>query len=91
MRRAQANQFDARRAADANREAILDQRVEQLHFQIGGYARQLEANRRQRELLKEEATDVEQLYGKGLERKTRLLALLRDQAELLGEEGELPL
>ena len=89
VRRAQANQFEARRAADANREAILDQRVEQLHFQIGGYVRQLEANRRQRELIEEEATDVEQLYGKGLERKTRLLALLRDQADLLGEEGEL--
>jgi HlyD family secretion protein len=88
-RRAQANQLEARRAADANREAILGQRIEQLHRQIAGYARQVEANRRQRELIEEEAVDVEQLYRKGLERKARLLALQREQAGLLGEEGEL--
>jgi HlyD family secretion protein len=87
-RRAQANQLEARRAADANREAILGQRIEQLHRQIAGYERQVEANRRQRELLEEETVDVERLYRKGLERKTRLLALQREQAGLLGEEGE---
>jgi HlyD family type I secretion membrane fusion protein len=88
-RRAQANQLEARRAADANREAILGQRIEQLHLQIAGYERQVEANRGQRELIEEEAVDVEQLYRKGLERKARLLALQREQADLLGEEGEL--
>jgi HlyD family secretion protein len=89
VRRAQANQFEARRAADGSREAILNQRVEQLRLQISGYARQLDANRRQTELVAEEVTDVEQLYRKGLERKTRLLALLREKAGLFGEEGEL--
>jgi HlyD family secretion protein len=88
-RRAQANQFEARRAADANREAILNQRIEQLHLQITGYTRQLDANRRQSELVAEEVADVEQLYRKGLERKTRLLGLRREEAGLLGEEGEL--
>jgi len=88
-RRAQANQLEARRAADANREAILGQRIEQLHRQIAGYERQVEANRRQRELIEDEAIDVGQLYRKGLERKSRLLALQREQADLLGEEGEL--
>ena len=88
-RRAQANQLEARRAADANREAILGQRIEQLHCQIAGHERQLEANRHQRELIEDEASDVEQLYRKGLERKSRLLALQREQADLLGEEGEL--
>jgi HlyD family secretion protein len=88
-RRAQANQLEARRAADANREAILGQRIEQLHRQIAGYERQVEANRRQRELIEDEAMDVEHLYRKGLERKARLLGLQREQAALLGEEGEL--
>jgi HlyD family secretion protein len=87
-RRAQANQLEARRAADANREAILGQRIEQLHRQIAGYERQVEANRRQRGLIEEETVDVEHLYRKGLERKARLLALQREQAGLLGEEGE---
>jgi HlyD family secretion protein len=88
-RRAQANQLEARRAADANREAILGQRIGQLRRQIAGYERQVEANRRQRELIEDEAIDVEQLYRKGLERKSRLLGLQREQADLLGEEGEL--
>jgi HlyD family secretion protein len=87
-RLAQANQLEARRAADANREAILGQRIEQLHRQIAGYERQVEANRRQRGLIEEETVDVEHLYRKGLERKARLLALQREQAGLLGEEGE---
>jgi uncharacterized coiled-coil protein SlyX len=78
-----------RRAAEANRAAIQGQRIDQLDRQIAGQRRQLESNRRQRELIEEETRDVDQLYRRGLERKARLLALQREAAALLGEEGEL--
>jgi HlyD family secretion protein len=89
VRVAQVNFFQTRRAAEANREAIQAQRIDQLERQIAGLQRQLVSNRRQRELIQEETTDVDQLYRRGLERKARLLALRREDAALLGEAGEL--
>jgi HlyD family secretion protein len=89
VRVAQVNFFQTRRAARANREAILVQRIDQLERQIAGLRRQLASNRRQRELIQEETTDVDRLYRQGLERKARLLALRREDAALLGGEGEL--
>jgi HlyD family secretion protein len=88
-RAAQVNFFWTRRAAKANREAILAERIDQLERQIAGLQRQLASNRRQRQLIQEETADVDQLYRRGLERKVRLLALRREDASLLGEEGEL--
>lgn len=85
----QLNQFETRRAGDESREAILQQRVYQLDRQIVGSRRQLEANRRQQSLVAEEINDVERLVERGLERKPRLLGLQREQASLVGEEGEL--
>jgi HlyD family secretion protein len=89
VRTAQLNFFQTRRAAEANREAIQGQRIDQLERQITGLQRQLVSNRRQRELIQEETTDVDQLYRQGLERKARLLALQREDAALLGAAGEL--
>jgi HlyD family secretion protein len=89
VRAAQVNFFETRRAARANREAILVQRIDQLERQIAGLQLQLASKRRQRELIQEETADVDRLYRQGLERKARLLALRREDAALLGEEGEL--
>jgi HlyD family secretion protein len=89
VRTAQLNFFQTRRAAEANREAIQGQRIDQLERQIAGLQRQLVSNRRQRELIQEETTDVDQLYRQGLERKARLLGLQREDAALLGAAGEL--
>jgi HlyD family secretion protein len=89
VRAAQVNFFETRRAAEANREAIQAQRIDQLERQIAGLRRQLASNRRQRELIQEETTDVDRLYRQGLERKARLLALQREDAALLGTLGEL--
>jgi HlyD family secretion protein len=89
VRAAQVNFFETRRAAEANREAIQAQRIDQLERQIAGLRRQLASNRRQRELIQEETTDVDRLYRQGLERKARLLALRREDAALLGTLGEL--
>jgi HlyD family type I secretion membrane fusion protein len=85
----QVNELATRRASDASREAILRQQVAQLEDQIGGYEKQLESVRRQNELIAEELTDVEGLYRQGYERKARVLALQRAEAELLGTEGDL--
>ncbi len=89
VRAAQENFFWTRAAAAANRAAIQAQRIDQLERQIAGQRRQLVSNRRQRELIEEETRDVDQLYRRGLERKARLLALRREDAALLGDEGEL--
>lgn len=85
----QLNEFETRRASDSSREAILRQRIAQLQDQIGGYHKQVESIRRQNELIREELHDVEGLYRQGYERKARVLALKRTEAELLGTEGEL--
>lgn len=85
----QVNQFKTRHANDESREAILSQRVLQLKQQITGAERQLEGVRRQNELIREEIDTVADLVRQGYERKPRLLALQRTEAELMGTEGEL--
>jgi HlyD family type I secretion membrane fusion protein len=83
------NQFSARKASDESRQAILRQRISQIQEQIVGYDKQLKSIRRQNSLIREEIKGVKELYKKGYERKPRLLALQRTEAELLGTEGDL--
>ncbi|HSO42365.1 MAG TPA: HlyD family type I secretion periplasmic adaptor subunit, partial [Rhodospirillales bacterium] len=85
----QVNELATRRASDASRKAILGQQVAQLEDQIGGFEKQLESIRRQNALIAEELSDVEGLYRQGYERKARVLALQRAEAEMLGTEGDL--
>lgn len=87
--RQEINQARTRAANDASRAAILRQQVAQLEEQIKGHQRQLESVRRQKSFIQEELADVLQLYEKGYERKARVLALQRAEAELMGSEGEL--
>lgn len=83
------NQFATRKASDSSRQAILLQRNTQVEKQIDGSNKQLASIRRQTALIREEIKGVKELYDKGYERKPRLLALQRREAELLGTEGEL--
>lgn len=85
----QISQFKARRSNDAGREEILVQRVAQLEQQIIGAQRQVEGVRRQAALIREEIKGVAELYEKGYEKKPRLLALQRSEADLVGDEGDL--
>jgi HlyD family type I secretion membrane fusion protein len=85
----QINQFETRKENDRTRESTLIQKIAQLEQQITGATRQLEGVKRQTELIREEIVGVKELYEKGYERKPRLLALQRAEAELLGTEGEL--
>ncbi|MGF1641377.1 MAG: HlyD family type I secretion periplasmic adaptor subunit [Rhodospirillales bacterium] len=85
----EVSQFEARKAGDLSRKAILGQRVAQLEKQIDGARRQLEANRRQNAYIREEIAAKQTLLGKGFATKPDLLRLQRAEAELMGGEGEL--
>src|SRR5512144_1332844 len=74
---------------DASQESILSQRVAQLQQQIAGAEKQLQSVRRQNALIREEIVVVKDMYEKSYERKSRLLALQRSEADLAGQEGEL--
>jgi hypothetical protein len=76
----QVNQLITRRANDASQESILTQRIAQLQQQIA--ERQVQGVRRQNELIREEIVVVKDMYEKGYERKSRLLALQRNEADL---------
>ena len=86
---AQRNQFRGRRNSAASRVAILRQRIVQLETQIVGFERQLEGTEKQRGHIAEEVADAMMLLAKGLQRKPRVLQLQREQARLIGAEGEL--
>ena len=85
----QDSQFHARRANDESQGAILNQRIAQLRQQIAGAEKQLAGVRRQNELIRQEIGIVKDMVEKGYERKSRLLALQRAEAELLGQDGQL--
>jgi HlyD family secretion protein/epimerase transport system membrane fusion protein len=85
---AQRAMFDARAKALADRKAILGRRIQQLREEIAGLEAQIRADGRQIALIDEEISGVAELYRKGLERKSRLLALERARADLEGNRAE---
>lgn len=86
---AQVNQFETRRKNDESHRSILRQQIAQYNEQIEGLEEQLASAVSQSKLIDEETEGVQELVDKGLERKPRLLALQRNQAELLGQQGDL--
>ena len=85
---AQRQLFETRARALADRKGILGQQVAQLHEEIAGVKAQIGADSRQIDLILEEIKGVEHLYSKGLERKTRLLALQRAHTDIEGDRAE---
>jgi HlyD family secretion protein len=85
---AQRAMFDARAQALDDRKAILGRRIEQLREEIAGLEAQIRADARQIALIDEEIAGVEELYRKGLERKSRLLALQRARTDIEGDRAE---
>ncbi|MEQ8399279.1 MAG: HlyD family type I secretion periplasmic adaptor subunit [Gammaproteobacteria bacterium] len=61
---------------------ILHKRIAQLEEQIAGLQDGITAQRRQKALIAQEIQGVSSLVDRGLERRPRLLALQRDDAEL---------
>jgi HlyD family secretion protein len=80
--------FRTRTQGLGDRQAILGQRIAQLHEEIAGLQAQINSDSRQIELIAEELAGVEYLYGKGLARKTQLLALERARSDLEGDQAE---
>ena len=85
----QRSHFGARASNLKTRREILNKRVDQLKKQAVGLRRQLKGTRTQLRLVREEAEVVKELVAKGYDRKPRLLAILRTEAQLVAEEGEL--
>ena len=85
---AQRALFATRAQALADRKDILRQRTRQLREEIAGLEAQIRADGRRIDLIDQEIAGVEQLYRKGLERKSRLLALQRARADIEGDRAE---
>lgn len=72
--------FAGRRASLDGRVAVTRQRIAQLEAQIAGLG--------QLALIREETASVAEMVAKGLERKPRLLSLMRQSVELEGMQGD---
>jgi HlyD family secretion protein len=86
--KAQTGLFEARRTALTGQAAILTQKIGQYEEEIGGLNAQVQALDRQLGLIREESATVKQLVDQGLEKKPRLLALMRSASELEGQRGQ---
>ena len=76
--------FASRQEARQAQRDILRQRIAQLGEQIVGLTAQIDAQTTQLALIGEEVAAVERLVAQGLERRPRLLALQRSEAEIAG-------
>ncbi|WP_299616665.1 HlyD family type I secretion periplasmic adaptor subunit [Pelagibius sp.] len=81
----QQSVFESRRKLLQDRLSLLEQRVAQSREEIGGLEGQIAASDTQRDLLREELSEVGTLFDKGLVPKPRMLALQRRLAEIEGE------
>ena len=81
--------FQLRRDARLGQKAQLQQRIGQLRDEITGLNAQLDAKKREVELIGQELQGVRTLYKKNLVPITRVTALERDGARLAGERGQL--
>lgn len=81
---AERHLFFTRLESREKQREILEQRIVQLQDQIAGYKAQIASQTRQLSLVREEAKGIRVLVNKGHERKPRLLALQRAEAEIVG-------
>jgi len=89
LKAGQLRLFAARRDSLKKEAEQLAERKIQIERQIEGSESQLSALERQSELLSQELADQTDLLNKGLAQASRVLALQREEARLLGQVGEL--
>ncbi len=89
LKEGQVRLFDARRQSLISEAEQLTERKLQIGLQINGVESQLEALTRQLELIRQELKNTQDLVEQGLARMPQLLALQREEAQLLGRVGEL--
>lgn len=87
--RAQQISFRSRLDTKQGQVVILRQRIEQLSRQKEGLIAQLEATKVQIETINRELSGLRRLFAEGLAPKTRILALERSAADLIGRQGQL--
>ncbi|MFG6559332.1 HlyD family type I secretion periplasmic adaptor subunit [Sulfitobacter sp. 1A15299] len=85
----QRNLFDARRVSVAQELEQLGKRRAQIKAQIRGVDAQEAALSRQLELIEEELANQQSLLDRGLTQASAVLTLMREQARLRGQIGEL--
>ena len=85
----QTRLFEARVESMLRAQEQLTQRRAQIQSQIGGIDAQQAALVTQRELIGEELADQQTLLDRGLAQASRVLGLRREEANLLGQVGEL--
>ncbi|WP_011579960.1 MULTISPECIES: HlyD family type I secretion periplasmic adaptor subunit [Chelativorans] len=85
----QEAEFDFRLREHGAEIATFELQIAALEAQIAGHTVQQEETARQLELLVEERQALETLLAKGLTRKSQVLALKRNEAELHGRQGQL--
>ena len=85
----QRNLFDARRVSVAQELEQLGKRRAQINAQIRGVDAQEAALSRQLELIEEELANQQSLLDRGLTQASAVLTLMREQARLRGQIGEL--
>ncbi|MGR3492173.1 MAG: HlyD family type I secretion periplasmic adaptor subunit [Shimia sp.] len=78
-----------RRETEEGQTNQLRRRQDQIADQIEGIDAQRTSAQQQLQLLEEELADVQSLLDRGLAQKSRVLALQREQSNLLGRIGEL--
>ena len=83
----QQRQFDERRGSLEGQIAILRSRREQLRTEIDGVDRDYKSMLQQTAFLEDELIGLRTLFEKGLQPKSRLLALEREKARLDGSIG----
>lgn len=89
LRDGQQRLFEARLASLLKAQEQLGQRRAQITSQIAGITAQQDAIETQRDLIGQELADQQTLLDRGLAQASRVLALQREQANLLGRVGEL--
>lgn len=84
----QVDIFESRRKRAAQQESILRERINKSGSEIVGLKAQVTAGDRQLALLGEEIAGAQSLLDKGLEKRSRVLALRRKAAEIAGNIGD---
>ncbi|MEM9760823.1 MAG: HlyD family type I secretion periplasmic adaptor subunit, partial [Pseudomonadota bacterium] len=81
--------FDARRRTLQEELNQIDERIRQAGNQIKGVEAQLDALKRQEELILEELAELEDALARGLVQANRVTTLRRDAARIAGDIGKL--
>ena len=80
-------ELSAQMSANATRRAVLRSRIDQTSQEIEGFHRQAESNKRQQVLNDQELEGLRDLAAQGYAPQTRVRALERSGAELVGNAG----